>query len=126
MGTSAYDLEDFIQSCRDNPKTIVVYYEAQFNARYQFGLNTKEELLTFIGNDGLQDLTYWNTEPWRLNQNKDKEILVDAYNFRTNQKLGYIAFMKLVKGNYAIKSFHPDNVKLTLKDIGSNSEKLLR
>ena len=126
MGTSAYDVEEFIQCCKDNPKTIVVYYEAKFNAHHQFGLNTEADLLAFIGNDGLQDLTYWNTEPWRLNQNKDKEILVDAYKFRSNQKLGYIAFMKVVKGSYAIKSFHLDNVKLTLKDIGSNSEKLLR
>ena len=126
MGTSAYDLEDFIQCCKEKPKTIFIYYEAEFNARHQFGLNTKAELLTFIGNGGLQDITYWNTEPWRLNQNKDQEILVDAYKFRSNQKPGYIAFMKIIKGNYAIKSFHLDNVKLTLKDIGSNSEKLLR
>ena len=126
MGTSAYNLEDFIQCCKDNPKTVVVYPDAKLNARYQFGLNTEAELLAFIGNDGLQDLTYWNTEPWRLNPNKEKEIFIDAYKFRSNKKLGYIAFMKVFKGNYAIKSFHLDNVKLTLKDIGSNSEKLLR
>ena len=125
MGTPAYDLDDFIWYCRDKPKTIAIFYDAQLNARQQFGLNTSEELLAFIGNDGLQDLTYWNTEPWRLNPKKDKEILVDTYKFHSNQKFGYIAFMKGGKGNYVVKSFHLDNVKLTVKNIGSNSEKLL-
>ena len=126
MGSTAYHLEDFIQCCKDKPETVSVFYDAELNAREQFGLNTKADLLAFIGNDGLQDLAYWNTEPWRYNRKKDKEILIDAYKFRSNRKLGYIAFMKGVSGNYVIKSFHLDNEKLTLKDIINNSEKPLR
>ena len=126
MGTSAYNLEDFIQNCRDEPDSVAISYDARNNAREQFGLKTDTELLAFIGNNGLQDFTYWDTKPWELNPKKDKEILIDAYKFRSNRKLGYIAFNKGANGKYVIKSFHLDNEKLTLKDIGNNSEKLLR
>ena len=127
MGTAAYNLDDFIQCCKNGSKSVIVHNDAKTNAREQFGLKTEEELLAFIGNDGLQDLTYLNTEPWRLNpRKKDKEILIDAYKFLTNRKLGYIAFMKGISGNFIIKSFHLDHDKLTTKDISGNSEKLLR
>jgi len=126
LETTAYNLEDFIQCCKSNPENIHVEYDALLNARQQFGLNTKTDLLGFIGNDGLQDLTYVNTELWRNNPRKEKEILIDSYKFRSNNKRGYIAFMKGIPGNYMIKSFHLDHDKLTLKDIGNNSGKLLR
>ena len=126
LETTAYSLDDFIQCCRDNPKRVNVFYDAELNAREQFGINSKADLLDFIGNHGLEDLTYINTKPFENNQKKGKDILIDAYKFRSNNKLGYIAFMKGVSGQYVIKSFHLDNVKLTLKDIGSNTKKLLR
>ena len=126
METTAYNLDDFIQCCRNNRKKILVHYDAKLNAREQFGIYTDVELLEFIGNQGLEDLTYINTEPWRLNPRKDTEILIDAYNFHTNLKLGYIAFMIGFSGKYEIKSFHLDKDKLTTKNIGNNSEKLLR
>jgi len=126
LETTAYNLDDFIQCCRINPKSIVVDYDAELNAREQFRLDTKVDLLGFIGNHGLEELTYINTKPYKIGQKGDKEILVDAYKFCSNQKIGYIAFMKVFSGNYRIKSFHLDNEKLTLKDIGSNTKKLLR
>jgi len=92
--------------------------------RIQFGLNTEVELLMFIGNGGLQDLDYINTEPWRNNPRKNVEVLIDAYTFRSNSKMGYIAFMKTYNDNYAIKSFHLDNNKITTRELGSNSNKL--
>ena len=126
MENTAYNLDDFIKCCKSNPKSIEVLYDAESNARKQFGLNNKADLLAFIGNDGLQDLTYVNTEPWRNNPKRDKEVLIDAYKFRSNLKLGYIAFMKGVLNNYVIKSFHLDFNKLTLKDAGNDTNKLLR
>ena len=110
----------------NNPKSITVLHDAKSNAREQFGLNTEADLLAFIGNNGLQSLVYQNTEPWRFNPRKDKEILIDAYKFYSNNKLGYIAIMKGVSGNYVIKSFHLDRNKLTLKDIVNDSKKLIR
>jgi len=126
LETTAYDIEDFIQCCMNNPKSITVLHDAKSNAREQFGLNTEADLLAFIGNNGLQSLVYQNTEPWRFNPRKDKEILIDAYKFYSNNKLGYIAIMKGVSGNYVIKSFHLDRNKLTLKDIVNDSKKLIR
>jgi hypothetical protein len=117
LETKAYNLEDFIRCCKEEPVNVSVLYDAKQNARLQFGLNTEAELLNFIGNNGLQDLKYVNTKAWKYNQNSDAEIFIDAYKFRTNQKKGYIAFMKGITGKYVIKSFHIDNDKLTLKDF---------
>ena len=76
LETAAYNLGDFIQCCRNNRKRVFVHNDARLNAREQFGIYTDAELLEFIGNQGLEDLTYINTEPWRLNPRKDKEILM--------------------------------------------------
>lgn len=107
-------------------QSVQVLYEAELNARVQFGLNTKAELLKFIGNQGLQDLIYCNTELWKNNPRKDKEIYVDAYKFRSNKKIGYIAFMKSFADKYVIKSFHLDYNKITLKGLSINTERLLK
>jgi hypothetical protein len=78
----------------DGPESVKVLYDAELNARIQFGINTSSELLAFIGNGGLQAMVYAGTELWRNNPNKNDKIFVDSYKFKTNQKLGYIAFMK--------------------------------
>ena len=126
MATKAYCLADFILCSMNEPQNVLVLYDAERNARIQFGLNTKAELLDFIGNQGLQDLMYWNTELWKLNPRKGEDIYIDAYKFRSNQKIGYIAFMKGSAGKYVIKSFHLDHGKRTLGEMGTNPEKLLK
>jgi hypothetical protein len=110
----------------NEPQNVLVQNDAELNARLQFGLNTKAGLLAFIGNQGLQNVTYVNTELWRNNPRKDKDIYIDAYKFRSNQKVGYIAFMKGVTGKYMIKSFHLDHDKMTTRDLGAYSTKLLK
>jgi hypothetical protein len=110
-----------------NPNDVIVQHDAELNARCQFGLNTKADLLAFISNGGLQALSFIISEPWRNNPKKDiMEIFIDSYHFRTNQKIGYIAFMKGYSGKYIIKSFHLDHRKMTLKDVGNNPLKSLR
>jgi hypothetical protein len=100
-------------------KSVQVLWEAESNARLQFGLNTKPDLLSFIGNGGLRNITYISTEPWRNNPRRDiLEISIDSYNFSSNKKVGYIAFFKGQTGKYVIKSFHENFSKLTLKDVG--------
>jgi len=107
-----------------DPQKIHVEYDALLNARLQFGLNTKTILLEFIGNGGLQAMSYVNTEPWRNNPQKGfREILIDSYKFRSNRKVGYIAFFKGIPGNYAIKSFHLDHDKITLGEAENKSIK---
>jgi len=126
LETNAYNLKDFIRCCKNKHEDIQVEYDALLNAREQFRLNTKTDLLAFIGSKGLQDLIYVSTELWRNNPKKEREILIDSYKFRSNSKLGYIAFMKGFSGNYVIKSFHLDHDKLTLKGAANNSDKLAR
>ena len=110
-----------------DPQNIYIHNDAVLGARNQFGLNTKTELLTFIGNQGLQNLKYLNTEPWRLKPERIKgDVFIDAYNFYSNQKIGYIAFMKGANCKYAIKSFHWDHDKFTTKNLGANTTKLLK
>ena len=58
METTAYNIEEFIQCCKNDPKSVDVLYDAESLARKQFGLNTKSDLLAFIGNGGLLDLDY--------------------------------------------------------------------
>ena len=126
MATKVYCLADFILCCMYDQQQVQVFYDAELNARQQFGLNKKTDLIEFIGNQGLQDVTYWNTELWRKNPNKNEDIYIDAYKFRSTQKQGYIAFMKGFTCKYVIKSFHLDNEKITLKDIGVNTAKQLK
>ena len=126
MGTKAYCLADFILCCINDQKNVMIFKDAERDAQIQFGLNTKAELLGFIGNQGLQDLMYWNTELWRLNPRNGKDIFIDAYKFRSNQKTGYIAFMKGFTCKYAIKSFHLDHNKTSLKGMSINAGKLLK
>jgi len=109
-----------------SPQNVHVLYDAELNARLQFGLNTKADLIAFIGNGGLQVMTYVNTEPWKNNPKKDiKEIFIDSYKFHSNRKVGYIAFFKGIPGNYVIKSFHLDYDKITLGKAGNNSINIL-
>jgi len=45
-----------------DPQSVQVLHDAELNAREQFGLVTKAEIRAFISNQGLQNLTYVNTE----------------------------------------------------------------
>jgi len=127
LGTRAYCIADFILCCMINPQNVQVLFDAELNARCQFGLNTKTQLLEFIGNGGLQAMSYVNTKPWRNNPKKGLgEIYIDSYTFCSNRKTGYIAFFKGPLGNYVIKSFHIDQNKITLGSVGNNSLKPLR
>lgn len=62
MDTKAYCLADFILCCMYDPQSVQVLHDAELNAREQFGLVTKAEIRAFISNQGLQNLTYVNTE----------------------------------------------------------------
>ncbi len=59
-----------------------------------------------FNNDGLQQLNFINTKEWENNPDKANPVMVDAYEFRTLRKRGYIAFMHNRKtGKWLIKSF---------------------
>jgi len=55
----------------------------------------------------MEDLKFVNTKEWENNPDKTFKIYVDAYEFRSLCKLGYIAFMYNEKTlKWIIKSFH--------------------
>jgi len=102
-----YSFDEFKRCCIENPMDIIPRREAGDLAAAIFGLRTKSELLNFIGNDGLENLTFINTKPWEKNPDPSSTILIDAYEFRSGSKLGYISFMRNQKTKkWIIKSFH--------------------
>ena len=102
-----YDIFEFIRCCNENKNDVVPLKSALDDANSYFGLKTKSNLLDFIGNNGLEDLKFVNTKEWENNPDKTIIIFVDAYEFRSMCKLGYIAFMYNEKTfKWLIKSFH--------------------
>lgn len=102
-----YDLEDFLDCCQNQQNKVRPIDDVEKDAEKIFGLKPASVLLDFIGNGGLEEIEFVNSTPWRKNPDKTTIIYVDAYEFRTMCKLGYIAFMfsnKTVK--WLIKSFH--------------------
>jgi len=104
---SYYRYTDFKNACENDRDNVIPINNVPENARNDFNLNTKSQLLDFIQCDGLENLTFVNTKDWENNPNKNKPIKVDAYEFTSMYKLGYIAFMHNDETNkWLIKSFH--------------------
>lgn len=104
---SYYKYADFKKACENNRDNVIPINDVLKNAINDFNLNTKLQLLDFIQNDGLENLIFVNTKDWENNPNKDKPIKVDAYEFSSMYKRGYIAFMHNDETNkWLIKSFH--------------------
>ena len=102
-----YNIEDFVNACDSHKNDVILIGNVNNDARNDFNLSTKSELLDFISNNGLEDLTFINSKKWDKNPNKSNEIIVDAYEFKSMYKLGYIAIMyNDVTKKWIIKSFH--------------------
>jgi hypothetical protein len=102
-----YSFNEFKRCCIENQFAVKILKQPEDDAKF-FGLKTKGEIKNFIGNDGLEDLNFINTKEWENNPDKSFTILVDAYEFKSRYKLGYIAFMYNKKtGFWIVKSFHP-------------------
>ena len=68
----------------------------------------KKQIVSFVQNNGLEDLTFKNTKIWENNREKNNPIMVDSYEFVSGNKKGYIAFMyNCSNKKWIIKSFHP-------------------
>ena len=105
----SYDFLDFKKSCRknnNNRSNIFIFDEARKGADKYFTLRTKKQILDFIYTGGLENRFFYNTTPWEKNQNKNKQIMVDAYEFESGNKRGYLAFMyNDLTNKWIIKSF---------------------
>jgi len=102
-----YKYEVFKYACGNDMDNVIPINSVLKNAKETFNLFTKSNLLSFIYNNGLEDLTFVNTKSWEKNPNPNFDIKVDAYEFRSLHKLGYIAFMfNANTKKWIIKSFH--------------------
>ena len=100
-----YNFAEFQAACRDRKK-VFVKKKALENADCCFNLKTEKKLLDFIHAGGLEDLRFFNTTDWKRNPNPECVIMIDAYEFRTANMLGYIAFFYNGKtSRWTIKSF---------------------
>ena len=104
---SYYKYEDFRKACGNDMDNVIPINSVLNDSRELFNLYPKTKLLNFIYNKGLEDLTFINTKDWEKNLNPNISIKVDAYEFRSLNKLGYIAFMfNENTKKWIIKSFH--------------------
>lgn len=79
-------------------------------AATDFSLLTAPDVLRFIEDGGLEDVTFRNCEPWHNNPDPNVVICVHAYVFRSGARRGYIAFFYQPKtGKWVIKSFKQDD-----------------
>ena len=104
----SYNFLDFKKSCRKkNKNNVFIFSKALKGADKYFNLRTKKQILDFIYTDGLKNRYFYNTAPWEKTQNKNKQIMVDAYEFESGSKRGYLAFMyNNCTNKWIIKSFH--------------------
>jgi hypothetical protein len=103
-----YDIEEFLRACGTDQSNIFIFQSALKDASEFFGLKTKTQLLGFICNGGLEKLEFQNSNHWKNNPDKEAPIYIDAYEFVTVCRLGYIAFMHNNKTKkWIIKSFKP-------------------
>ena len=101
---SNYQFDEFIHACGEQGKVIFIANSAN-DARIDFGLNTKQDVLNFIANDGLEEAFYINTKIWEKNPDPAHPVMVDAYSFYSGAKPGYLAFLLSPTNKWIIKSF---------------------
>ncbi|EFW38673.1 hypothetical protein [Treponema phagedenis] len=110
-----YNIDDFINDCAN--KKIIVFKKAQEDAKTFFNISTQADLLHFIAYGGCEKLHFISSKLWDKNPDKNNPTMVDGYEFTTNNKNGYIAFMKSKQtGLWIIKSFH-EAYSISINDL---------
>jgi hypothetical protein len=106
-----HKLQEFYAACRAGT-SVIVLSQPLTDARQHFGLLTRVELLEFIGNDGLEKMTFVNCKEWEKSHKPGR--FVDAYQFHSGTTPGYIAFCFCTEvSKWFIKSFHPETSPTT-------------
>lgn len=104
----AYNLKEFETICA-KPKShgvVLVRQEAANDARIDFGLDTRQKVIKFIGSGGLERPRLINSIPWEKNPEPSNKIMVDAYEFYSGRIFDYMAFLyNPIKKIWLIKSF---------------------
>lgn len=116
-----YRLNDLVTDCAIGILKVYISRSAMETAKSDFNLNTQEEVLGFIGNEGLESPCLINTKQWENNPDRKNPIMVDAYDFYSGSTYGYIAFFyQPTTKKWIIKSFkknsEPDTRNLVFKE----------
>jgi hypothetical protein len=98
-----YKISDLIEACVAG--NVSAWKPATDGARSDFNLYTEAELLKFIGNSGLEKLTFINCKELEKWAGGSPSPMVDAYSFYSGDTFGYIAFYRGAAGRWLIKSF---------------------
>jgi hypothetical protein len=120
-----YRLAEFVAACLAG-KGVTVLAMAERDASRDFGIETKAELLQFIGNNGLEKTRFVNCREWENSRVRGR--LVDAYQFYSGETPGYISFAFCkAKSQWFIKSFHRENSPSEFRHLPfSKLERLLK
>lgn len=103
---SEYDFQKFLRACRKK-RNVIVQPRPIEDGRRDFQLSTKEQILNFIGNRGWEIIEEESSGELSNNPYPAIEIIVDAYVFRSGEKIGYLAFFQSpLTSEWVIKSFH--------------------
>lgn len=102
-----YAWDAFIAACRAG--NVIPTKAAQRDASLYFQQHTKDQLLSFIINDGLERRIYINSRELEKWNASPPAPIVDAYTFFSGPKKGYIAFYLAPTWYWILKSFHNDN-----------------
>lgn len=122
-----YNYTDFQSACGNKQHDVIPINNVLKDAKNDFNLNSKSKLLEFIANGGPEDLKFINTKEWENNPNKSVPLLVDAYEFRTMYKLGYLAFIyNKMTDKWIIKSFHLSDNRNTVMFLALEKAGLLK
>lgn len=121
-----YDWNVFLQACSKGD--VWVHGQAMKDAAEFFNLPTKDQLLNFIANSGLENIAFHNSLPYNKWPGKSPAPLIDAYRFSSGPtRKGYLAFFKSpVTDEWIIKSFHKEMQEGELNSPFSNLRKLLQ
>jgi len=65
-----YDLSEFIKCCDESKHNVFIHQKATDDANLHFGLKTKNNLLDFISNGGLEEINFINSQGWENNPDK--------------------------------------------------------
>ncbi len=106
----AYNLNNFIKDCINNPEKVIVDLRAIENAeKLPLNLHGEREIINFLSQQELTSFKYVNTKKYRKGLNGEKPP-VDSYKIKQYGWDLYVAFcfMKINTGWY-IKSFHSDD-----------------
>jgi hypothetical protein len=101
-----YEYADFLRACK--VKNVIIERRPKRDARRLFNLYTDLAILEFITHEeGLKNPEFQNKKELETNTNPSNPIWVDAYEFRTVSKRGYLAFYQSHdKSCWIIKSLH--------------------